>query len=241
MQPITNRQKEYSIRLINHDRHQFNQFKLTRLFYSVGCQEEATIQHPTLFPEHAILKFENGFWIIKKTHPGAPLSFKSFEFRIKKLNTTDIINLGDVLLEFIENEYAQPETSSAIRYQFTVTKGPDKGKKGPIASPEVSIGRIGSHLKNPCFELTDALVSHDHVTLIFDSQHCLVRDNNSLNGTYVNKKRIVVTRIKAPFLLTLGNSSILIHHAESGKESVSNSQTHKYSIWKRLQNSLKIS
>ena len=69
---------------------------------------------------------------------------------------------------------------------FVVRRGPDAGSSYRLDQPKTTIGR---HPDSDVF-LDDITVSRRHVTIERDDNGYVLHDVGSLNGTYVNKKRV---------------------------------------------------
>lgn len=67
-----------------------------------------------------------------------------------------------------------------------VTRGPNNGARYGLEAPTVSIGR---HPDSDIF-LDDVTVSRFHATLVHTGADYTVEDAGSLNGTYLNRRRI---------------------------------------------------
>ena len=74
---------------------------------------------------------------------------------------------------------------------LVVRSGPDSGSSFRIESPSTSIGR---HPDSDVF-LDDVTVSRRHVLLERDAGGFRLRDAGSLNGTYVNRRRVDDARL----------------------------------------------
>jgi FHA domain/zinc-ribbon domain len=75
---------------------------------------------------------------------------------------------------------------------LVVRHGPDAGASYRLELPETSIGR---HPDSDVF-LDDVTVSRRHVVIDRDDSGYLLRDVGSLNGTYVNRKRVDEAKLR---------------------------------------------
>jgi hypothetical protein len=75
---------------------------------------------------------------------------------------------------------------------FVVRHGPDAGSSYRLDEKEISIGR---HPDSNVF-LDDITVSRRHVVITRDDDGYVLRDVGSLNGTYVNRKRVDEARLQ---------------------------------------------
>lgn len=69
---------------------------------------------------------------------------------------------------------------------LVVTKGPNKGTKFVLDKTEITVGR---HPESDIF-LSDITVSRNHAKIMQEEEDYVLYDVGSLNGTYLNKKRI---------------------------------------------------
>jgi len=69
---------------------------------------------------------------------------------------------------------------------LVVRRGNDEGARFPLEKAETTVGR---HPESDVF-LDDITVSRKHAVLVTEGQVTTVRDEGSLNGTYVNRERI---------------------------------------------------
>jgi hypothetical protein len=74
---------------------------------------------------------------------------------------------------------------------LVVRRGPDAGSSYRLDQPQTTIGR---HPDSDVF-LDDITVSRRHVTIDRDDNGYLLHDVGSLNGTYVNRKRVDEARL----------------------------------------------
>jgi hypothetical protein len=83
---------------------------------------------------------------------------------------------------------------------LVVRTGPDTGSSFRLAQATTAIGR---HPDSDIF-LDDITVSRRHVTVEHDADGYVLRDAGSLNGTYVNKKRVDEARLQYGDELQIG-------------------------------------
>jgi hypothetical protein len=83
---------------------------------------------------------------------------------------------------------------------LVVRSGPDTGSSFRL---EKAVTAIGRHPDSDIF-LDDITVSRRHVTVERDADGYVLRDAGSLNGTYVNKKRVDEARLRAGDELQVG-------------------------------------
>lgn len=95
---------------------------------------------------------------------------------------------------------AESETDELERYLdglpagvglLVVRQGPEAGSSYRLDQPATAIGR---HPDSDVF-LDDITVSRRHVAINRDDQGFVLRDAGSLNGTYVNRKRVDEARL----------------------------------------------
>lgn len=103
---------------------------------------------------------------------------------------------SDTTIQFIpEVEAEKKEKETEIppfdelkedRPVLVVTKGPNKGAKYVLEKEEVTVGR---HPESDIF-LSDITVSRNHARIMQRGGGFAITDAGSLNGTYLNRKRI---------------------------------------------------
>jgi len=89
------------------------------------------------------------------------------------------------------DEETAPLSGPPRHARFLVAQsGPLAGKRVPIFSAGL---RVGRHPAQNDLVLEDGETSRQHARLSVDGQGCVVIENNSVNGTYVNDLRIDMT------------------------------------------------
>jgi hypothetical protein len=83
---------------------------------------------------------------------------------------------------------------------LVVRSGPDTGSSFRL---EKTVTAIGRHPDSDIF-LDDITVSRRHVTVERDADGYVLRDAGSLNGTYVNRKRVEDARLRSGDKLQVG-------------------------------------
>lgn len=91
----------------------------------------------------------------------------------------EVVEISD---EFAVDRSQFPESQGI----FMVTRGPNQGARYLLDADHLSIGR------SPDSEifLDDVTVSRNHALLEYDGGDYTISDQNSLNGTYLNRERI---------------------------------------------------
>ena len=74
----------------------------------------------------------------------------------------------------------------------------------PLLDGAVTIGRLPDNM----LQIDNPAVSSRHCRVVFDNGHYVVEDNNSTNGTYVNKVRVSRTQLKHGDELTIGKHTV---------------------------------
>jgi len=93
-------------------------------------------------------------------------------------------------LEVAEQEWVQSSVPDYGGIEGTVLRiTSDGGREGEIIGLEGDVLTIGRTPESDLF-LDDVTVSRRHARIVVDSGTCFVEDLDSLNGTYVNRKRI---------------------------------------------------
>ncbi|HXM33682.1 MAG TPA: FHA domain-containing protein [Pyrinomonadaceae bacterium] len=83
--------------------------------------------------------------------------------------------------------------------------GPLSGRTFYLDGPVLSIGRLVSN--DIC--LDDPFVSREHCVIRTELEHYMIKDLNSVNGTYVNDERIDVDSLEDGSLIEIGASLFL--------------------------------
>jgi hypothetical protein len=101
-------------------------------------------------------------------------------------------DLGDTTLTYVwaEREGEEGDTITPLEHPGPVLliRG-GGGREGEIVALDLDVVSIGRSPDNELF-LDDVTVSRHHARVIRDSSGYVVEDLNSLNGTYVNRRRI---------------------------------------------------
>jgi len=85
-------------------------------------------------------------------------------------------------------------------------------KELPIREPVVTVGRLPDNT----VQLDNPAVSSYHAKIYWDRDHYAVEDNNSLNGTYVNQRRVSRHNLKDGDSILIGKHTIVF--ASTGLE-----------------------
>ena len=97
--------------------------------------------------------------------------------------------------------------------KLVVTKGKNEGKEYWIKGEETSIGR------SPECDITisDNNISRKHTRVVFISGIFFVYDNESLNGTLLNGKKIIEAQIKTGDLIRIGETEFKFEYEKDAK------------------------
>lgn len=91
-------------------------------------------------------------------------------------------------------------------FMLVVTQGESLGKRVPIGSAPVVIGRgVGVDL-----QIADPTVSRHHCVVWHAAGRCWVRDLGSTNHTRVNKRSSVITELSDGDVIVIGQASLTI-------------------------------
>ncbi len=75
----------------------------------------------------------------------------------------------------------------------------------PLATTRVMVGRnYEMHIRPPCTS-----VSRMHASIVFDGTHYILQDHGSMNGTYVNGRRVERHILEQRDMLRFGSSTFL--------------------------------
>lgn len=91
-----------------------------------------------------------------------------------------------VMRSLLPEEAAAIDSLPAGSALLIAQSGPNSGARFLLNVDEVNAGR---HVRSDIF-LDDVTVSRRHATFVRDAGGYRIRDNGSLNGTYVNRERI---------------------------------------------------
>jgi ABC-type multidrug transport system ATPase subunit/pSer/pThr/pTyr-binding forkhead associated (FHA) protein len=110
-------------------------------------------------------------------------------------------------------EGTAPFSGLPMHARFLVAQsGPLEGKRVPIFSSGL---RVGRHPAQNDLVLEDGETSRQHARLSVDGQGCVVIENNSVNGTYVNDLRIDMTVLQPGDHIRFGLSASTLFVYES--------------------------
>lgn len=93
-----------------------------------------------------------------------------------------------------------PESNATL----TVREGPHRGQSFDVAAP-ATVGRS----KSCTIALEDPDCSRVHFVIEFEANEYTVRDNGSVNGTFLNGRRVNLAALRHGDLLTLGATTLL--------------------------------
>jgi hypothetical protein len=75
----------------------------------------------------------------------------------------------------------------------------------PLLDAAVTVGRLPDNM----LQIDNPAVSSRHCRIVFENQHYFVEDNNSTNGTFLNKQRITRAQLKNGDELTIGKHTVM--------------------------------
>ncbi len=82
-------------------------------------------------------------------------------------------------------------------------------KEFPLSQGVVTIGRLPDNL----IQVDNLAVSSHHAKIYWETDHFVLEDNNSLNGTYVNKRRVSKAVLKDGDEILIGKHTIAFQDA----------------------------
>src|SRR5437016_5006661 len=91
-----------------------------------------------------------------------------------------------------------PMAKLYLKFEQTVLK------EVPLAQGITTIGRLPDNL----LQIDNLAVSGHHAKVYWDSDHYVIEDNNSLNGTYVNNVRVSRQQLKDGDSILIGKHTI---------------------------------
>lgn len=95
---------------------------------------------------------------------------------------------------------------AAHRFSLYVSKGPQATENFYLDSPEITLGR------DPQCDifLNDMTVSREHATIFNDGDVVRIRDNGSLNGTWIDNKVIDDAELHVGSVLQIGTFKMVL-------------------------------
>jgi len=114
-----------------------------------------------------------------------------------------------------ENKTPSPSLPSGFQVTLAVTQGPQKGLRYHLSRSEIRIGRR----KDMDLILSDATVSGEHARVYFQEDGLWIEDLRSLNGTWVNDRRIRRSALQAADKINLGKYQIEVEMEFEGPKS----------------------
>jgi pSer/pThr/pTyr-binding forkhead associated (FHA) protein len=135
--------------------------------------------------------------------------------RIKKepLRHLDVITLGRAVdLMFLQRDREEPIAATAdqiVSVRLRFNDGPEANTTIDVAKGEVAFGRV-----EPCnVVLASRAIGKLHARIQRTGQQVVLQDLQSVNGTFVNGKRVSEVALSEGDKITLG-AATLIYHAE---------------------------
>lgn len=104
-------------------------------------------------------------------------------------------------------EQAAIDALAADHALLIVHHGPNAGARFLL---DLDLTRAGRSVNADIF-LDDVTVSREHAHFVRDAEGFLVRDAGSLNGTYVNRERVVEARLVAGDEVQIGKYRLTFH------------------------------
>lgn len=100
---------------------------------------------------------------------------------------------------------AAPTKKSGLNGLITIIEGSDLSKKVSFFANRVNIGRR----ENNELPLTDLNTSRLHAYIVYEENSHFIYDAQSLNGTYVNGRRVTRNRLEDKDRIKVGNTILL--------------------------------
>ncbi|MBP3866703.1 MAG: FHA domain-containing protein [Eggerthellaceae bacterium] len=105
----------------------------------------------------------------------------------------------------IGNDSLKGINGDAQRFEMRVVRGPQTGIDIELRQGELSVGRDP---KCDIF-LNDMTVSREHAVIEVKADSCIIRDQNSFNGVWVNDRMVETCLLKSGDLLQIGAFCLL--------------------------------
>lgn len=129
-----------------------------------------------------------------------PLSGDSADFDVKENQNTRVFEISK---DDLDVTLKKPKINALL----TVTDGPmlDLGVSAALIGNRLNIGR------RPCNELplNDKNISRLHAYILLEDDFYVIYDAQSLNGTFVNGKKIITKKLSNKDRITVGNTTII--------------------------------
>ncbi len=93
----------------------------------------------------------------------------------------------------------------AQKYELRVVRGPKTGIDIELSEGEMTVGRD----PQCSIFLNDMTVSRSHATIEVTKSSCIIRDQNSFNGVWVNDRMVDACLLKAGDLIQIGAFCLL--------------------------------
>jgi len=113
---------------------------------------------------------------------------------------------GEDTKVFVKNSFIHSEEPRPrILARLKVVAGADRGREVELGRHRVNIGRW----EHNELSLTDMNTSRLHAYVTFEDDHHVLHDAQSLNGTYVNGRRVMRKQLEHGDQIKMGNTVIL--------------------------------
>ncbi|MCM8541475.1 MAG: FHA domain-containing protein [Lentisphaeraceae bacterium] len=175
------------------------------------------IDHSSISPFHFIVYFAPaGLYIEDITHgkPGLILDGKPCHFpTVISSDATiqvDKLNIGLYLYGNINDQcnflYSDLNRQPGLTLSHMKKKGICYDL--PVTNRKLTIGRS----QDSDIILTDNAASNCHAQIMVRDKFLLLQDNNSTNGTFVNRESVNKSHVKPGDLIEMGDSCLLLHY-----------------------------
>lgn len=170
-----------------------------------GADVEISVPEPSVSRIHAFVHYDDGWWI-QDEGSAAGLWVSGRQEPRSRIDTAMSAHLGNPVS-------GAPEMKLILRAPERTPSVPAPAAAGNVPGGAVRLGRgAGNDVAIP-----DVLASRNHAVLRLSGQDILVEDLGSLNGTFLNGRRVADEAMaQAGDRLTIGNTDYRIAVTETG-------------------------
>lgn len=170
-----------------------------------GAEAEISVPEPSVSRIHAFVHYDDGWWI-QDEGSSAGLWVGGRQEPRSRIDAVTSAHLGNPGL-------GAPEVTLTLRAPERTPETPPPGATGNFAAGSVRLGRgAGNDVA-----ISDVLASRNHAVLRPAGKQILVEDLGSLNGTFLNGRRVSgEASAQAGDRLTIGNTDYRIAVTDAG-------------------------
>ena len=171
---------------------------------NIGRSENNQIQkdHYSVSREHAkILIDGSGNVSLEDLNSRNGTFVNNVKIKHTQLKSSDIVRIGSVPLDITEFFKTNIVQNKDNRSENTIIKGSQEIKKGDKLYKVITVGRNSAN----DIVINNLHVSSNHAEFIISGNDIILKDKNSLNGTFVNKERITEQKVEKSDVIYFGS------------------------------------